>query len=130
MANDIATLKGTGEGSVKKALQDAKDYTDAETTRAEGIETGLNTRLANIEKSLGDTSQDMGKRVAALETKVGNENSGLVKGVADNAKAIDGVKTAYQAADANLKAEIDAIQAIPLEGATNSIESLFKASQA
>ena len=57
----------------------------------------------------------------------------LVKKVADNAAAIsavdgkvDALDAAYKAADANLKAEIDAIQAIPLEGA-NSVASLFPA---
>ena len=200
MLADINTLKGTGEGSVKKALQDAKDYTDAEKTRAEGeegklarrltvvegegegsikkalqdaksytdvkigtipgqvgetatatvvvyvdakvaaeqkrasdAESALDTRLDAIETSLGDTSQSMSKRVTALETTVGDSNSGLVKGVADNKAAIaaadgriDGVITAYQAADTALQAAINAIGAIPLEGA-NSIASLFPA---
>ena len=44
--------------------------------------------------------------------------------------AIAAMDTAYKAADNALKAEIDAIQAIPLEGDTNSIESLFKTVQA
>lgn len=202
MQADINTLKGTGDGSVKKALQDAKNYTDAEKTRAteaekalderldiiEGAETvvgsvkkalkdaksytdvkigtipaqvgqtatstvvayvdakvlaeqkrasdaesGLNTRLAKIETSLGDTSQSMNARVTALETTVGDSKKGLVKDVADNKTAIsavdgkvDAMDTAYKAADADLKAAIDAIGAIPLEGA-NSIASLFPA---
>ena len=153
LAGRLDTIEGTGAGSIKKALQDANSHTNnlvgeipakvgepntstvvayvdakvaAEQTRAVGVEGGLNTRLANIEKSLGDTSQDMGKRVAALETTVGDSNSGLVKGVAANKADIAAMDTAYKAADEALQAAIDAIGAIPLEGA-NSIASLFPA---
>ena len=153
LAGRLTVVEGEGEGSIKKALQDAKSYTDvkigtipgqvgetatatvvayvdakvlAEQTRAEGAESGLNTRLAKIETSLGDTSKSMNERVTALETTVGDSNSGLVKGVADNKAAIAAMDTAYKAADTALKAEIDAFQPIPLEGA-NSIASLFPA---
>ena len=205
MANDIATLKGEGEGSVKKALNDAKSYTDlektraiaaedlldgrldvieggetvegsvakalkdakahtdgkigtipaqvgqtptstvvkyvdakvkAEETRALGAESDLDRRLDAIETSLGDTSQSINTRVTNLETTVGDSTKGLVKDVADNKTAInnangriDGVITAYQGADAELKAAIDAIGAIPPEG-ENSIASLFPTAQA
>lgn len=163
LAGRLDVVEGEGEGSIKKALQDAKSYTDgkigtipgqvgetttstvvdyvnakvkAEETRALGAESGLNTRLAKIETSLGDTSKSMNERVTALETTVGDSKSGLVKGVADNKTAIAAVDakvaamdTAYKAADDNLKAEIDAIQAIPLEGA-NSVASLFPTAQA
>lgn len=156
LARRLTVIEGTGAGSIKQALEDAKSYTDdkigtipgqvgqittstvvayvdakvlAEQTRAEGAEKGLDGRLAKIEKSIGDTSQSMDVRVAALETTVGDSNSGLVKGVADNKTAIDGVKTAYKAADEALQAEINAIGAIPLEGA-NSIASLFPVAQA
>ena len=153
LAGRLTVVEGEGEGSIKKALQDAKTYTDglvgeipakvgetstatvvayvdakvaAEQKRASDAESALDTRLDAIETSLGDTSQSMNERVTALETTVGDSNSGLVKGVADNKAAIAAMDTAYKAADTALKAEIDAIQAIPLEGA-NSIASLFPA---
>ena len=161
MLADINKLKGgeTVEGSVAKALKDAKTYTDgkigtiptqegqasttvvayvdakvlAEKTRALGVENGLDTRLANIEKSLGSSEKAMGERVTALETTVGNANSGLVKGVADNKTAIAAANTkitamdaAYKDADTKLQEAIDAIKPIELTG-ENSIASLFPA---
>ena len=149
----LDVVQGEAEGSIKKALQDAKSYTDgkvgtippkvgetttstvvayvdakvlAEQTRALGVENGLDTRLDAIEASIGSGSKSMHERVSALETTVGDANSGLVKGVADNKTAIAAMDTAYKAADKALKAEIDAIGAIPLEGA-NSVASLFPA---
>ena len=163
LAGRLDVVEGTGDGSIKKALQDAKSYTDgkigtipaqvgetatstvvayvdakvkAEETRALGAESDLDRRLDAIETSLGDTSQSMNARVTALETTVGDSTKGLVKKVNDNATAISNVDgkvgaldTAYKAADAELKAAIDAIGAIPLEGA-NSIASLFPTAQA
>ena len=153
LAGRLTVVEGEGEGSIKKALQDAKSYTDgkigtipgqvgetststvvayvdakvaAEQTRALGVENGLDTRLDAIEASIGSGSKSMNERVTALETTVGDSNSGLVKGVADNKAAIAAMDTAYKAADKALKAEIDAIGAIPLEGA-NSVASLFPA---
>lgn len=163
LAGRLDVIEGTGDGSIKKALQDAKFHTDgkigtipgqvgqtttstvvayvdakvlAEQTRAEDAESDLDRRLDAIETSLGDTSQSINTRVTALETTVGDSTKGLVKKVNDNATAISTVDgkvgaldTAYKAADANLKAEIDAIGAIDLTG-ENSIESLFKSTQA
>lgn len=153
LARRLTVVEGEGEGSIKKALQDAKTYTDnkigtipgqegqtsttvvdyvnakvaAEQKRADGVEKGLATRLTNIEASIGSGEKTMNARVTALETTVGDSNSGLVKGVADNKTAIAAMDTAYKAADKALKAEIDAIQAIPLTEGENSIASLFKA---
>ena len=160
LAGRLTVVEGEGEGSIKKALQDAKSYTDgkigtipgqvgqtttstvvayvdakvaAEQKRASDAESALDGRLDAIEASIGSGSKSMNERVTALETTVGDSKSGLVKGVADNKTAIaavdakvDALDTAYKAADKALKAEIDAIGAIPLEGA-NSVASLFPA---
>ena len=127
----IATINGEGEGSIKKALKDAKDYADqaeadaiaaaetkageldaalkteieksdgvlmtaikAEETRAKGVENGLDTRLKTVE-DLTKEGGALEARVKAVETQaatnkaaIGDENSGLVKDVADNAAAI------------------------------------------
>ena len=162
LAGRLDVIEGTGDGSIKKALEEAKAHTDgkigtipgqegqtsttvvayvdakvlAEQTRALGAESDLDRRLDAIETSLGDTSQSINTRVTNLETTVGDSTKGLVKDVADNKTAInnangriDGVITAYQGADAELKAAIDAIGAIPPEG-ENSIASLFPTAQA
>ena len=149
----LTVVEGEGEGSIKKALQDAKTYTDgkigtipgpvgqtttstvvayvdakvaAEQKRASDAESALDGRLDAIEASIGTSEKSMHERVSALETTVGDSSKGLVKGVADNKAAIAAMDTAYKAADNALKAEIDAIGAIPLEGA-NSVASLFPA---
>lgn len=160
----LDVVEGTGVGSIKKALEDAKAHTNekigtipgqvgqtptstvvayvdakvkAEETRADAEEKKLAGRLAAIETSIGSGDKSMHERVSALETTVGDSTKGLVKDVADNKTAInnangriDGVITAYQGADAELKAEINAIGAIPLDGDKNSIASLFKSAQA
>ena len=153
LAGRLDVIEGAGEGSIEKALQDAKDYTDglvgeipaqvgetatatvvayvdakvaAEQKRASDAESALDGRLDAIEASIGTSEKSMHERVSALETTVGDSNSGLVKGVAENKAAIAAMDTAYKAADKALKAEIDAIGAIPLEGA-NSVASLFPA---
>ena len=139
------------EGSIAKALKDAKDYADqaeadaiaaAETkagelddalktaiekddgklmtaikneqARAEGIETGLNTRLEVVEASIGN-SGNLESRVAAVETKaeankvaIGDENSGLTKGVADNAAAIAAINNEDNGILAQAKADATA----------------------
>ncbi len=59
----------------------------------------------------GDVSAE-GDRIGALETTVGNETSGLVKGVADNKAAIEAeVKRAGEAESA-LSGRLDALEAI------------------
>ena len=127
----IPAQVGETATSTVVAYVDAK--VKAEETRALGAESDLDRRLDAIETSLGDTSQSMNARVTALETTVGDSKSGLVKKVNDNATniaAVDGkvqaLDTAYKAADADLKAAIDAIGAIPLTG-ENSVASLFPA---
>ena len=159
LAKRLTVIEGTGEGSVRKALEDAKSYTDgkigtiptqegqtsttvvayveakvaAEQKRASDAESALDTRLDAIESSIGDTSRPINTGVTNLEKTVGDSTKGLVKKVNDNADAIttangriDGVITAYQAADTKLQEAINAIQPIPLNEGENSIASLFK----
>lgn len=59
----------------------------------------------------GDVSAE-GERIAALETTVGDENSGLVKSVADNASAIATEKSRAEDAESTLSGRIDALEDI------------------
>lgn len=130
LAGRLTVIEGTGEGSVKKALEDAKTYTDvkigtipgqegqtsttvvayvdakvlAEQTRADGVEKGLATRLTNIEASIGSGEKSMNDRVTALETTVGDSTKGLVKDVTANAAAISAVDGKVDTLDAAYKA--------------------------
>ena len=88
MANDIATLKGEGEGSVKKALQDAKNYTDAEKTRATEAEKALAGRLDVIEggeavegsvaKALKDAKTYTDVKIGTIPAQVGETATSTV----------------------------------------------------
>lgn len=59
----------------------------------------------------GDVSAE-GERIAALETTVGDENSGLVKSVANNASAIATEKSRAEGAESALSGRIDALEDI------------------
>ena len=138
LAGRLDVVEGTGAGSIKKALEDAKAHTNglvgeipskvgqtptstvveyvdakvaAEQKRASDAESALDTRLDAIESSIGDTSQSINTRVTNLETTVGNASSGLVKKVNDNATAIADMDTAYKAADNALKSAYQAADA-------------------
>lgn len=113
----LAVIQGEAnvEGSIKKALADAKSYTDtreaaingllgtkedaaavdtafgriaAEVARATAAEEALGGRATALETKVGDSTKGLVKDVADLKTTVGNAQSGLVKDVAD-LKAID-----------------------------------------
>ena len=111
----LDTIEGEGEGSIKKALADAKAYTDTresaingllggkddaaavdtafgriakEVARATAAEEALAGRATALETKVGDSTKGLVKDVADLKTTVGNAQSGLVKDVAD-LKAID-----------------------------------------
>ena len=111
----LDTIEGEGEGSIKKALADAKSYTDTrelaingllgtkedaatvdtafgriakEVARATAAEEALANRATALETKVGDSTKGLVKDVADLKTTVGNAQSGLVKDVAD-LKSID-----------------------------------------
>lgn len=113
----LAVIQGEAniEGSIKKALADAKKYADdedakieallgtkddaaavdtafgriaKEAARATAAEEALADRATALETKVGDSTKGLVKDVADLKTTVGNAQSGLVKDVAD-LKAID-----------------------------------------
>ena len=135
---DVIEGGETVEGSVAKALKDAKAHTDgkigtipaqvgqtptstvvkyvdakvlAEQTRADDEEKKLAGRLAAIETSIGSGDKSMHERVSALETTVGNESSGLVKKVNDNATAISTVDGKVKSLNTAYKAADDNLMA-------------------
>ena len=108
----LAVIQGEAnvEGSIKKALADAKAYADAEdkkiedllgtkkdaaavdtafgriakeVARATAAEEALGGRATALETKVGDSTKGLVKDVADLKTTVGNAQSGLVKDVAD-----------------------------------------------
>lgn len=106
----LDVIQGEGEGSIKKALADAKTYADAEddkieallgtkentadddtafgriakeVARATAAEGALADRAKALEDKVGDDTKGLVKDVAALKTTVGDASAGLVKDVAD-----------------------------------------------
>lgn len=102
----LAVIQGadTVDGSIAKALKDAKAYADAEDKKIEDLlgtkddATTKDTAFGRIakevarataaEETLGGRLDTAEGKITALETTVGNAESGLVKDVAD-LKAID-----------------------------------------
>ena len=82
------------------------DYVDAKV--AETASGELNTRLTAVETKVGDSNSGLVKDVADLKTTVGNAGSGLVKDVAD----IEASLTETGTVGAKIKANADAIAGI------------------
>ena len=86
----VATLNGTGEGSVAKALADAKDYTDDAIATVNGVAAGLESRVKANEDAIviinGEGEGSIKKAAAdAVATVVANadEDFDTLKEVAD-----------------------------------------------
>lgn len=119
----LAVIQGEAnvEGSIKKALADAKSYTDTREAAINGLLGGkedaaaVDTAFGRIakeaarataaEEALGGRLDTAEGKITALETTVGNAESGLVKDVAD-LKSIN-ADTRLTAAEA----DIDGLQA-------------------
>ena len=102
----LAVIQGEAnvEGSIKKALADAKAYADAEDKKIEDL-LGTKTDAAAVDTAFGRIAKEVARateaegaldsrldtaegKITALETTVGNAESGLVKDVA-GLKSID-----------------------------------------
>ena len=89
----LAVIQGEAnvEGSIKKALADAKAYADAEDKKIEDL-LGTKDDAAAVDTAFGRIAKEaarataaeeaLANRATALETTVGNASSGLVKDVA------------------------------------------------
>ena len=97
----LAVIQGEAnvEGSIKKALADAKAYADAEDKKIEDL-LGTKKDAATVDTAFGRIAKEVARateaegaldsrldtaegKITALETTVGNAQSGLVKDVAD-----------------------------------------------
>lgn len=126
--NDISVLKGTGEGSVAKALADAKSYADTKTASlvdsapetldtlnelaaALGDDPNFATTVAtNIGKKADQTALDTTNgKVTTLETTVGSSTSGLVQQVNTNTTNITALQTKTDGFSGTIKSYIDGL---------------------
>lgn len=81
LAGRLDTVQGTGEGSVKKALADAKSYTDSEISRVNGENAGLAGRIGTAESNINNLKGQMGTAqtdIRNLKDAVANKNSNTI----------------------------------------------------
>ena len=119
----LAVIQGEAnvEGSIKKALADAKAYADAEDKKIEDL-LGTKKDAAAVDTAFGRIAKEvarataaeeaLGGRATALETKVGDSTKGLVKDVAGLKTDVANLKSIN--ADTRLTAaetDIDNLQA-------------------
>lgn len=91
----------------------------AEQERAEGVESGLNERLEEVESFFKlaegeqlDTALDTLKEIQNYVTSEGAAADQMVLDIAANAKAIEDMNAAYKAADSTLQGNINSLSAV------------------
>lgn len=81
LAKRIDVIQGTGEGSVKKALADAKAYTDSEISRVNGENSNLAGRVTTAEGNIRTLQGQMGTArtdIDNLKNAVANKNNNTI----------------------------------------------------
>ena len=81
LAKRLDVIQGTGEGSVKKALADAKAYTDSEISRVNGENSNLAGRVTTAEGNIRTLQGQMGTAktdIDNLKDAVANKNNNTI----------------------------------------------------
>lgn len=81
LAGRLDVVQGTGEGSVKKALSDAKAYTDSEIARVNGDNSSLAGRMNTAESNINTLKGQVGTAqtdINNLKDAVANKNSNTI----------------------------------------------------
>lgn len=118
-----------GVEAVKGLVEKLADEVAAREAGDTALETKIAEALAEAKKYADDNDTDTAYddtevvgRVNTLEELVGSEASGLVKDVADNAKAISDMDAAYKAADSQVLTDAKDYADAELAGLTVAIE--------
>lgn len=100
LSGRLDVIEGTGEGSVKKALQDAKVYTDTKISEVNGANAALEVRVAANEGALAlvDGKIDTAKN-EAINTAKSHTNSEIAK-----------IDAAFKEADTAIKGRLDSLE--------------------
>jgi hypothetical protein len=114
LSGRLDVVEGTGNGSIKKSLQDAKDYADLKVTNLiNGAPGALDTlkeiadQLANDESAVGALTNTV---AANLVTAKSYADGKVAQEVSDRQAAISSEQSARQAADSALGLRIDGVQ--------------------
>lgn len=86
----IATINGTGSGSISKALADAKSYTDTEVNAVKTTVSGVDGRLTTAEGEIDTLQSDMTQAKAAITANTSAIGTNTTN-IANNKTAIEGV---------------------------------------
>ena len=81
LASRLDIVQGTGEGSIKKALADAKSYTDSEVSRINTENSGLAARVTANEGAISTLNSKMGVAqtdISNLKNAVANKNNNTI----------------------------------------------------
>ena len=98
LSGRLDVIEGTGEGSVKKALQDAKSYADEKVQEVNGANAALSERVDANEAALGTVDTRIATaKTDAIDTAKAHTNSEISK-----------IYTAYKAADAKVLEDAEA----------------------
>ena len=92
LSDRLEVIEGEGEGSVKKALQDAKSYTDGKVSE------------------INSNHQELSEKVSANETAIEELNSKVDSAVEGLEGEISRVESAYKAADTTIKGRLDSLE--------------------
>ena len=128
--SDALDAHKTAQATKDKAQDDAIDAVEGRLDTLEGgaeVEGSVAKAVADAEGRVKVTTDALGTKVAALESKVGDENSGLVKKVAD-LEAIN-AGTRLTSAEANITAiQKQLANLVPLEDAElqTMLDDLYK----
>ena len=105
LANRLNVIEGEGEGSVKKALQDAKSYSDAELAKKVA-------ELQNADRALETRVQANEDSLALVDGKIANAKQEAVTEAKGHTNAeITRIEGAMNTADAAIKGRLDSLEA-------------------
>ena len=114
LSGRLDVVEGTGNGSIKKSLQDAKDYADLKVTNLiNGAPGALDTlkeiadQLANDESAVGALTNTVASNLAEAKSYA---DSKVSQEVSDRQQAVSSEQSARQSADSALGLRIDGVQ--------------------
>lgn len=113
LSGRLDVVEGDGEGSINKALQDAKSYADTKVSEVNGANEALSGRVNTLEGEM-----------AKVDGKISTAKTGAVEDAKTYTDAeITKIDTAYKAADAQVLSDAKAHAQAKVQEAKTALES-------
>jgi hypothetical protein len=113
LSGRLDVVEGDGEGSINKALQDAKSYADTKVSEVNGANEALSGRVNTLEGEM-----------AKVDGKISTAKTGAVEDAKTYTDAeITKIDTAYKAADAQVLSDAKAHAEAKVQEAKTALES-------